>query len=300
MTIEERVHADARLARVGVIVHPRRDSRAPLAALMRWAEGHGVDVVQVDENQQRLPLEFSDPGGPGTGVESSLVIVLGGDGTILRALRLAAPQRVPVLAVNLGRFGFLAEIELEELPAALESIAAGQYRVEERTALTLYPAEGHSSLVETTAYNDVAFARVPGRGPAALAVDVNDENLARYAADALVISTPTGSTAHSFSAGGPIVSPRVKALLVTPVAPHASFDRAVVLHPDESVRLRVLDRSATLLVECDGQTAGELVAGESAVVRVAERPGLLVRLGDASFYTRARRKLQLPDSLALG
>ena len=113
-----------------------------------------------------------------------------------------------------------------------------------------------------SAFNDSALSRVPGNGPAALAVEVEGEIFARYTADALVIATPTGSTAYSFAAGGPIVSPRHRGLLVTPVAPHAAFDRACFLHPDEDLRVYVLDRSAPLLLEADGQRVTELNAGD--------------------------------------
>ena len=113
-----------------------------------------------------------------------------------------------------------------------------------------------------TAFNDSALSRIPGNGPAALAVEVEDEVFARYTADALVIATPTGSTAYSFAAGGPIVSPLHRGLLVTPVAPHAAFDRACFLHPEERLRVHVLERSAPVLLEADGQRVGELRQGD--------------------------------------
>ena len=123
---------------------------------------------------------------------------------------------------------------------------------------------------------------------------------ARYTADALVIATPTGSTAYSFAAGGPIVSPRHRGLLVTPVAPHAAFDRAVFLHPDERLRVHVLDRSAPLLLEADGQRGGRAAARATASSsRLAERPAQILRLQPQGFYERARRKLQITDSSEL-
>jgi NAD+ kinase len=128
---------------------------------------------------------------------------------------------------------------------------------------------------------------------------VEDEVFARYTADALVIATPTGSTAYSFAAGGPIVSARHRGLLVTPVAPHAAFDRAVFLHPDESLRVHVLERSAPVLLEADGQRVAELQAGDSLQFRVAAAPAHVVRLHQRGFYERARVKLQLTDSSEL-
>jgi len=278
------------LTRVGLVVHPRRESAEPVARLAAWAREHGATLTGLRTEDALLPPEVERTDDDALPAGLDLVVALGGDGTILRAVRLAAPHAVPVLAVNLGRLGFLAEVELEELPDALEKLAAGHYRVEPRVAVALEPAG-------IVAYNDVGLARVPGSGPAALAVEVDGDALAEYRADALVICTPTGSTAHSFSAGGPIVSPRLQGLLVTPVAPHTVFDRSVVLHPDESVRIRVLERSAPLLIEADGQPAGELRPGDAVLARVAPEPALLLRVHGTTFYARARRKLQLPGAL---
>jgi NAD+ kinase len=130
-------------------------------------------------------------------------------------------------------------------------------------------------------------------------VSVDDIHLATFIADGLVMASPTGSTGYSFSAGGPIVSPRHSGLLVTPVAPHAAFDRAVFLHPDEALRVHVLDRSAPLLLECDGQCSGELKAGDCVQFCVGDRPAQILRLHPQGFYERARRKLQLVDSSEL-
>ena len=198
------------------------------------------------------------------------MIGLGGDGTILRALKLATEQRIPVLGVNLGRLAFLAEVNLDELPDALDRIDRGEHWIEERAVMTV---QGTCFPMRLRSFNDSALSRVPGNGPAALAVEVEGEIFARYTADALVIATPTGSTAYSFAAGGPIVSPRHRGLLVTPVAPHAAFDRAVFLHPDEGLRVHVLDRCAPLLLEADGQRVAELHAGDCIEFGLAEAPG---------------------------
>jgi NAD+ kinase len=276
--------------RLGLVVHPRRDSAAPVARLAAWAQERGATLTGLRSEDQLLPdsVGRAEEGALSAGLD--LVIGLGGDGTILRAMRLAAAHAVPVLGVNLGRLGFLAEVELEELDDALAKLAAGHYAVEPRVAVALEPAG-------IVAYNDVALVRMPGNGPAALAVEVGGDALAEYRADALVICTPTGSTAHSFSAGGPIVSPRLQGLLVTPVAPHTVFDRSVVVHPDEAVRIRVLERSAPLLIEADGRPAGEVRPGDFVLARVAPEPARLIRIHGTTFYARARRKLQLPGSL---
>jgi NAD+ kinase len=281
---------------IGVVVHPRRDSRAMIECVVRWAEGHGKEVRGLEEAGDLMPPGVRTVPEEELAVGAGLLMGLGGDGTILRALKLATSHDVPVLGVNLGRLAFLAEVNLDELPTALDRIDHGDYRTEERATMTV---SGSLAGLPLTSFNDAALSRVPGHGPAALAVEVEDEVFARYTSDALVIATPTGSTAYSFAAGGPIVSPRHRGLLVTPVAPHAAFDRAVFLHPQESLRVHVLDRSAPLLLEADGQRVAEAKAGDCIAFAVSERPAQILRMHPHGFYEKTRRKLQLTDSSEL-
>jgi NAD+ kinase len=285
------------LHRVGVVVHPRRDPAELLAVVGEWAQGLGVQVLGLSTEADLLPPEMERGSEPWMGERAELVIAIGGDGTILRALKLASPHRRPVLGVNLGRLAFLAEVDADELPEALHAIARDEGRVEAREALSLVPEGSAADLGPRVAYNDVAVTRIPGQGPAALGVEVGGEAFARFTADALVVSTPTGSTAYSFSAGGPILSPRVPGLLVTPVAPHSAFDRAMILHPDEGLRVTALERSAPLLVEADGRAVGELAPGGSLRIALSADPALVVRMRTTSFYQRVRAKLGIADSV---
>lgn len=284
---------------IGVLVHPRRDSRALIETILEWAAGHGKEVRGMEEARDLLPPAVTTVPADGLAEGCRMVIALGGDGTILRALKLAHPFEVPVLGVNLGRLAFLAEVSLEDLPGCLDAIDRGDYRLEERATMHIEHADGTREGLPTTVFNDSAISRLPGRGPAALAVEVEGEVFARYTTDALVIATPTGSTAYSFAAGGPIVSPRHRGLLVTPVAPHAAFDRAVFLHPEEQLRVHVLERSAPVVLEIDGQRGSDLQVGDTLEFSVHERPAHVLRLHDTGFYERARRKLQLVDSSEL-
>jgi NAD+ kinase len=225
------------------------------------------------------------------GQRSELIVSLGGDGTMLRAMRLADKQRAPVLGVNLGKLGFLAEVDVPALPDALSAIDDHRYTLEPRLAIDASLGE-----LTDTAFNDVAVVRVPGNGSALVAVHVDGHPFVSYAADAVVVATPTGSTAYSFSAGGPIVSPAVEALLVTPAAPHSSYNRGVVLSVQDTVTLEILPASGRLAVEVDGQVAG--YAGPGDRISVQSRPGAahVVRLGRTTFFERARRKLRITDS----
>ena len=202
-----------------------------------------------------------------------------------------------MLGVNLGRLAFLAEVNLDELPDALDRIDRDEHWIEERAVMTV---TGTCFPTRFSAFNDSALSRVPGHGPAALAVEVEDEVFARYTADALVIATPTGSTAYSFAAGGPIVSPRHRGLLVTPVAPHAAFDRAVLPAP---VRGACACTCSTAPRRCCWRpTASAWPSSTRATAsssRSSDTPARILRLQPQGFYERARRKLQLTDSSEL-
>jgi NAD+ kinase len=279
--------------RVGLVLHPRRDSSEAVAALLDWTGRHGATVVGLPGEVDRIGCDIEEVQ-PEQLPDCDLLVSLGGDGTMLRALRLSQPVGVPVLGVNLGRLGFLAEIDVPDLEAALAEIDAGRHTVETRVSMQVDFA-GRTEF----AFNDVALVRHPGHPVAAIEVRVAAQPFVRYAADAVVVATPTGSTAYSFSAGGPIVSPRAEGLLVIPVAPHSAFNRAVFLSAGEPVGLELLPRSGRLAIEVDGQLAGEVEPGQSVSVFLCSRAGRVVRLGTTTFYQRARRKLRLADPAEL-
>jgi NAD+ kinase len=276
---------------VGLVLHPQRDSAEAVAAILGWAAGNGAQVLGIDTEVRRLNCAAVGVAPDEIGKRSDLLVSLGGDGTMLRAMRLADGQRAPVLGVNLGKLGFLAEVDVPELPGALSAIDDRQYTSEPRLALDAVIGQQ-----VVTAFNDVAVVRFPGDPSAAVAVRAAGHPFVSYAADAVVVATPTGSTAYSFSAGGPIVSPAVEALLVTPAAPHSAYNRGLVLSVRDSLALEILPGCRRLAVEVDGQVAAHVTTGERIELR--PRPGAahVVRLGRTTFYERARRKLRLTDS----
>jgi NAD+ kinase len=280
---------------VGLVLHPRRDAREAIDGVLRWAADRKVEVVSLPDEVGRIGATAIPVSADELAKRSELIVSLGGDGTMLRAMRLAVGSDVPVLGVNLGRLGFLAEVDVPDLPAALSAVDAHNYSVEGRTAVEACFL-GSSSL----AFNDIALVRVPGHGSAAVGLRVEGSPFVRYAADAVVVSTPTGSTAYAFAAGGPIVSPRTQGLLVVPVAPHSPFNRALFLSCDEPLTLHVLPSSSRLVVEVDGEVAGEVCEGDEIEVLVHVDAGRVVRLGRTTFYERARRKLGLTGSTQLG
>ena len=280
------------VAAVGLVLHPRRDCSQALTTITGWARARGAAVLGLAEEVERIDTDA-------LGVEESLLaeqvdllVSLGGDGTMLRAMRLADGHRAPVLGVNLGRLGFLAEIDTPELGEALSAIDEHRFVVESRAGVQA----GFAGVV-TTAFNDIALVRIPGRGGSAVVeLEVEGHRFLRYAADAVVVATPTGSTAYSFSAGGPIVSPRAEGLLVIPSAPHSAFNRALFLSPGEKLALHVLASSAELAVEADGRMVGTVGPGDDLDVTLVPAAANVVRRGRTTFYQRAQRRLGLAGS----
>jgi NAD+ kinase len=264
--------------------------------LASWGAEHGVELRTLDDEHGCLgrevpcvrPEEFPE------GLD--LVVVLGGDGTLLRALGLVLEAGVPVLGVNLGRLGFLTEVEPDGLLSALEAVWAGRYQVERRSTLVVRVLVNGRVVAEDHAVNDVVLEKAPRERLAGVAVYVGEGLFARYAADGIILATPTGSTAYSFSASGPIVSPRLKALLLTPIAPHMVFNRSLVLHPDEMVRLEVLPESPPVIETVDGRAIRELPPGSLLEVCLGPYPALLVRIAPTDFYSLVRSKFRLADA----
>jgi NAD+ kinase len=296
MTAPSPVGQSAPPRRVSVVLHPRRDVADALRQVCRWAQAQGVALAGLDD--ARFPGGVERRADGDLAREQDMLIALGGDGTFLGGLRLAAPLGVPVLGINLGRLGYLTEVDSAELPDALEALTAGEFAIEERFALRAHWREEGEER-ERVAYNDVVLSRVPGHGQAALGLSVDRQLLVRYASDGVIAATPVGSTGYSFAAGGPIVSPQTRAMIVTPDAPHGLFNRAVVLGDDEWLGVEVLPTSAPVAVEADGQLVAQVQPGWSMQVAPNPKAALVVRLGAGGFAERARRKLGITDPAAL-
>jgi NAD+ kinase len=277
---------------VGLVLHPERDSRFAVDTIIDWAGRRHGTVLGLQEEIGRIDCS-AVPVEPASLVERvDLLVSLGGDGTMLRCMRLASGRQTPVLGVNLGRLGFLAEIDVDQLPGALTRIDERRYLVEPRMAVTAALPDGRT----VTAFNDIALVRYPGQGLAAVQVSVEGHPFVRYAGDAVVVATAAGSTAYSFAAGGPIVSPAVEGFLVIPAAAHSAFNRALMLAADEQVTLEVLPSCCTLALEVDGNVTAQLEVGDRVTVTAVPAAARVVRLGETTFYERARRKLRVTGS----
>jgi NAD+ kinase len=227
--------------------------------------------------------------------ELELVIVLGGDGTILRAAELARGCNAPLLGVNLGHVGFLAEAEREDLTATVERALARDYSVEERMTLSLRVKLHGEVIWESWALNDASVEKASRERSLEVAIEVDGRPLSTFGCDGVVMSTPTGSTAYSFSAGGPVVWPSVEALLMVPLSAHALFARPLVVGPESALAVELLERSVGRgVVWCDGRRTFDLPSGSRVVVRRSPIPVRLARLSMGPFTDRLVNKFALP------
>lgn len=321
-------------ARIGLVTHQGRPAAVAAAdRVRRWAGTHGIAVSEVDvwhgdpavSTRRNSADEVAASGHP------DLIVTVGGDGTFLRGARIAAQDGVPVLGVNVGRVGFLTEVEPADIESALAAFIAGRAQLDERLMLTMRASRpldippGLQSVLcygrgpmlpppprrtqdgqagregvelDVIAVNDIVLEKLARDRQASLGVYVEGNLFASYSADALIVASPTGSTAYSFAAGGPILSPRVRALVFTPVAAHMVFNRSLVLGAEEEVLVRVLERSGQVAVSVDGQVRGVLDPGDWVGITPASRPARLVRLGPPDFYSRLRSRFGLADAPA--
>lgn len=315
---------------LGLVVHGGRAEAVDAARAVRaWAKERDVRCTDIDV--------WHDGGRHSSGEEVAaagdpdLIVTLGGDGTFLRGARLAARNDALVLGVDLGRVGFLTDVPVRSVTEALDAVHEDRFDVDSRLLLTMrssrrleVPARmgdlmqyGRGPLLpppqvrtdceqdpdwgvplHITAVNDVVLEKLSRDRQVSVGVYISGRLLASYSADALLVATSTGSTAYSFAAGGPVVSPRAEVLVFTPVAPHMAFDRSVVTAPDEAVGLRVLERSGPAAVSVDGQVRGVVEPGDWIGVYAASKRLRVVRLAPMDFYGRLRERMNLTDAPA--
>ena len=252
---------------VGVVRTPDQACTFEIGHLRNWGADVGVAIAEIGTAARIEPAE------------TQAIVALGGDGTILSALRYAIPFGVPVLGVNFGHVGFLADVDRARLPVALTALADGGATVEERSAIHL-AAPG----VDALAANDIGLARRYGAGPARVALTLGGTPLASLVGDGLVFASPGGSTAHNLNAGGPVLSPLLRALVLRTLNARAPMPGALVLHADEPVTVRNAPDSPALVVEVDGRIAGEIPPGAEATVRVPDMSARLLRTRPPHFF----------------
>lgn len=223
--------------------------------------------------------------------ESELILVLGGDGTILGTARKAALSSKPILGINLGRLGFLAEAEVSELETILDALLEGSYYTEERMMLQAELIREDRVISSFLALNDIAVAKGSFSRIIHLDAYINDSMVSHYAADGLLVSSPTGSTAYSLSAGGPVIDPQMECLLMTPICPHLLSSRPIVTAASSKIDIVVNDRSKDILITIDGQDGKKLKESDIVSISKAKYKTKLIRFTNRGFYTLLRNKL---------
>lgn len=222
--------------------------------------------------------------------EVDLLIVFGGDGTMLHTARQIAGTRTPMLGVNIGGLGFLTAVPSDRLEAALKLIWQGEFRYESR-ALIEATGIGRGRRIKATALNDIVISRGAASRLIALDVSVDGEPITRYRCDGLIVSSPTGSTAYSLAAGGAIVLPTAEVFALTPICPHALSNRSIILPLSSTIRMRAIKTEPATFLNADGQIAGELANGDEITIRRSRSAVRLLHLADSSFLEALRRKL---------
>jgi NAD+ kinase len=287
-----------------VVSHTGRSDSldAAVQVIAQILDAGAIPVVQGDERDEicasasglgpeRLAVLHDDVGP----ADLELVIVLGGDGTILRAAEIVRGFSAPILGVNLGHVGFLAESERDDLADAVRRVIARDYLVEERMTLSVRVKRGSEVVFETWALNEATVEKASRERMLEVVIEVDGRPLSSFGCDGVVVSTPTGSTAYAFSAGGPVIWPSVEAITMVPLSAHALFARPIVVGPDSSLAVEVLKRTdATGVLWCDGRRTHDLEPGARVVVRRSSVPVRLARLHESPFTDRLVKKFHLP------
>jgi len=292
--------------RVLLLAHTGRAAARDLASqLVEALTGHGIVVRLLAAEAAELGLESAPhvevvdqptaEGDPDLGAECELAVVVGGDGTILRAAELTWRSATPLLGINMGHVGFLAEAEPEEVAATLDAIVGRRYTHEDRLTLDVQVLRGQEVVARTFAVNEASVEKAARERMLEVVLEIDGRPLSRWGCDGVVCATPTGSTAYNFSAGGPIVWPGVEALLLVPLSAHALFARPMVVAPTSTMAIEVLaDNEGAGVLWCDGRRTVDLPPGARIEIRRGVHPVRLVRLHEAPFTDRLVAKFDLP------
>jgi NAD+ kinase len=280
--------------RVLLVAHTGRIDIASTAAAAaaRLAEG-GIELVSLAGESGELDLAVFDPSDTSNG-PIEIVLAVGGDGTLLRAAEHARPLSAPVLGINLGRVGFLTEVDVDQLDAAMDAVIEGRYRVTSRMTVEVTVEVDGEFVTGGWALNEISVEKATRERILDVVVEVDGHGVSAYGCDGVLCATPTGSTAYTFSAGGPVLWPGVDALLIAPSNAHALFARSLVVSPNSTVTVHIDPAGPSAVLACDGRRIHEIPPGSRIHVRKGEKPVTLVRLNERSFTDRLTQKFKLP------
>jgi NAD+ kinase len=265
-------------SRIVVTAHPKLpEAMKEAGAISEYLKGKHIDAPHGSLNDEGLRKQVKQG-------QFDMLVAVGGDGTMLRAAQLCAPCGVPILGINQGRLGFLFQTESKNWEGMIDSLLSGEAWIENRMMLHAEQLRDGETISSWYALNDAVVSRGQVARPVHLSASVDGLELTTYVADGLIAATPTGSTAYALAAGGPILPPELRNILLIPIAPHLSVDRAIVFSEGSSVRITVL--SETTVMSVDGQTSIGLAEDDHIDIRAAEYTTRFVRFGDAGYFYR--------------
>lgn len=284
--------ADSKIKKVAILVKPE-DSEALKTGreTSEWLTAHGVEVIgdplvlsKIADNDMPSAVEA------GTGAD--LIIVLGGDGTMISAARLIGDREIPVIGINYGGLGYLTEFRIEEMHQALETVLRGEFVAEERAMLDVEHINGDTTSLRGRILNDVVINKTVLARIIEIDVSLNGEFVNSFRADGLIIGTPTGSTAYNISAGGPIIHPSVSAVVITPICPFTLTNRPLVVSGDSEIEVRLKDESDGVMLTLDGQVGAPMKLGDRLRIRKSKTSFKLIRPTNRNYFDVLRSKLK--------
>lgn len=283
---------------IGVIVKPHQpDALETLCALTKWLNERGIAFVGLPEiekeqieHQTGCPVQVVEEGELSQRVD--LMLVLGGDGTMIATARMLGDAPTPVIGVNYGGLGYLAEFPVEEMFPALEAILGGQYKVQKRLMLTVELWRGEELVKRNRVLNDVVVNKSALARIIEIEAYLNNQFVNSFRADGLIVATPTGSTAYNLSAGGPIIFPSMSAMVITPICPFTLSNRPIVVPDDSVIEVRLVTRNEEVALTLDGQVGVPLQAGDRAVIRKSNTNFNLVQPMNRNYFEVLRNKLK--------
>ncbi len=278
------------MATYGVFINPKKKKYVPLARRMTellLEKGHAVALKPETAKLLKKPSHARTNFKQGV----DLIFVCGGDGTLISAARFVSPAATPLFGINAGRFGFLTEVSEKDAIAGVSEVLHGKYFLEKRMMLEVAVARGGKAIKKFYCLNDMVISHKSLSRLVYWKTTVQKEYITTYPADGMIVSTPTGSTAYSLSAGGPVVHPELNVLLLTPICPHTLYSRPLVLGGDSEIRIHAGDMSKNIVLTLDGQEGHTLMTGDEVVARKAECVTRLVRLSKKQFFHKLRSKL---------
>lgn len=280
---------------IGILTKPKfPEVKTTVHAVVNWLRDRKIDVI-LDNTSAALLNESGGVQKTQLAQKADVLLILGGDGTMLNAARLAGERGIPILGVNMGGLGFLTEVRLENLYPSLERVFANEYVLDERLMIGSHIHRHGETVAQGVVLNDVVVSKGILARMIELRISIQGQFVTNLRGDGLIISTPTGSTAYSLSAGGPIITPTVRSLILTPICPHTLTHRPLIVPDDTEIDVTLTSKDEGAMATLDGQVGVALTQGDTVVLKVSEHRTRLIRFPESSYYTVLREKLKWGD-----